>query len=74
MGEMQKAYMKEEYPHSAITPRIIAAANEIHRDGYQDVLIQTRLGVELSSYEIEFARELGMDVTKEGTGLRKIRC
>ena len=41
MGEMQKDYVKEEYPHSAITSKIIAAAKEIHSVlglGYQEVL------------------------------------
>jgi len=41
MGEMQKDYVKEEYPHSAITSQIIAAAKEVHRvlgPGYEEVI------------------------------------
>lgn len=77
MGEMQKDYLKEEFSRSATTSKIIAAALEVHRvlgHGYHDVFTQTRLDVELSSYEIGFTRKLGMDVTDQGAGLRKIRC
>ena len=41
MGEMQKDFVKEEYPHSAITSQIIAAAKEVHRvlgPGYQEIM------------------------------------
>jgi len=61
MGEMQKDYVMEEYPRSATTSKIIAAAKEIHRVlgyGYQEVFTQTSLDVELSSYEMKLARNL----------------
>ena len=31
IGKMQKDYVKEEYPYSGITSKIIAVAKEVHR-------------------------------------------
>jgi len=77
MGEMQKDYVKEEYPRLATTSKIIVATKKVHRvlgPGYQEVLYQGTLAMELPAYGLEFEREVWMDVTNQGMGLRKIRC
>ena len=77
MGEMQKEYVKEEYPRSAATSKIIAATKEVHRvlgPGYHEVLYQHAMQLELPVHGLEFEREVWMDVTNRGMRLRKVRC
>jgi GxxExxY protein len=76
MGEIQKDYVKEEYPHSAITSNIIAAAKEVHRvlgPGYQEVIYQRALVLELPAHGLEFEREVWMDVNYKGEKIGKKR-
>jgi GxxExxY protein len=76
MGEMQKDYVKEEYPHSAITSRIIATAKEVHHvlgPGYQEVIYQRALVLELPTHGLEFEREVWMDVSYKGEKIGKKR-
>ena len=76
MGEMQKDYIKEEYPHSAITSKIIAAATEVHHvlgPGYQEILYQRALTLELPAHGLEFGREVWMDVNYKGEKIGKKR-
>jgi len=76
MGEIQKDHVKEEYPHSAITSKIIAASKEVHRvlgPGYQEVIYQRALALELPAYGLEFEREVWMDVVYKGEKIGKKR-
>ena len=76
MGEMQKVYVKEEYPHSAITSMIIAAATEVHRvlgPGYEEIIYQRALTLELPAHGLEFEWEVWMDVNDEGERIGKKR-
>ena len=76
MGESEAAYVKEEYPHSAITSQIIAAAKEVHRvlgPGYQEILYQRALQLELPAHGLEFEREVPMDVIYKGEKIGKKR-
>ncbi|OGO14923.1 MAG: hypothetical protein A2Z14_16910 [Chloroflexi bacterium RBG_16_48_8] len=60
MGEIQPEYVKEEYPHLAITSQIIAAAKEVHRvlgPGYQEVIYQHTLVLELPVYGLRYVDE-----------------
>jgi GxxExxY protein len=60
--------VKDEYPLSDVTARIIAAATEVHRTlgpGFE-VIYQRALAVELPAHDLEFSREVWMDVTYKG--------
>src|SRR5512136_1463593 len=62
-------YVKAEYPLSEVTARIIAAATEVHRalgPGFQEVIYQRALARELPAYQLEFSREVWMDVCYKG--------
>ena len=62
-------YVKAEYPLSDVTGRIIAAATEVHRalgPGFQEVIYQRALARELPAHQLEFSREVWMDVHYKG--------
>jgi GxxExxY protein len=66
---MSQQYVKDEYPLSDVTARIIAAATEVHRTlgpGFEEVIYQRALAHELPLHELEFSREVWMDVTYKG--------
>jgi GxxExxY protein len=76
MGEMQKYYVKEAYPRSAITSKVIATAKEVHRalgPGYQEVIYQRAMSLELPAHGLEFEREVWMDVSYKGEKIGKKR-
>jgi GxxExxY protein len=57
---MSQQYVKEEYPLSDVTARIIAAATEVHhtlRPGFEEVFYQRALALELPAHNLEFSRE-----------------
>lgn len=61
--------MKEEYPLSEVTGRIIAAATEVHRQlgpGFEEVIYQRALALELPAHGLEFSREVWIDVHYKG--------
>jgi GxxExxY protein len=67
---MNNPHVKEEYPLSAITDRILAAAMQVHRNlgpGFQEVIYQRALALELQAQGLEFSREVWMDVNYRGT-------
>ena len=58
---MSDPHVKEQYPLSAITDRIIAAAIEVHRNlgpGFEEVIYQRALALELQAQGLEFNREV----------------
>jgi len=58
-------YVKDEYPLSDVTARIIAVAKEVHRTlgpGFEEVFYQRAMALELPRENLEFAREVWMDV------------
>jgi GxxExxY protein len=62
MGEQ---HVKQEYPLSEVTGRIIAAAMEVHRQlgpGFEEVIYQRALALELPAHSLEFSREVWIDV------------
>ncbi len=66
---MAEQYVRKEYPLSAITARIIAAATEVHRTlgpGFEQVIYQRALARELPAHNLEFSREVWMDVHYKG--------
>jgi GxxExxY protein len=74
--EMNQQYVKDEYPLSDVTARIIAAATEVHHTlgpGFEEVIYQRALAVELPAHDLEFSREVWMDVTYKGVKVGRKR-
>jgi GxxExxY protein len=62
---MERSYVKEGYPLSEVTGRIIAAAIEVHRQlgpGFREVIYQRALALELPAHDLDFGREVWIDV------------
>ena len=58
---MTKPYVREEYPLSEVTSRIIKAAKEVHSElgpGFQEVIYQRALARELPMHGLDFSREV----------------
>ena len=73
---MQQKYVKPEYPLSDVTARIIAAAKEVHRvlgPGFVEVIYQRALAYELPAHELEFSREVWIDVYYKGAKVGRKR-
>jgi len=73
---MSQQYVKDEYPLSDMTARMIAAATEVHRTldpGFEEVIYQRALAVELPAHDLEFSREVWMDVTYKGVKVGRKR-
>jgi GxxExxY protein len=66
---MTQQYVREEYPLSQITARIIKAAKEVHSDlgpGFEEVIYQRALALELPAHDLDFSREVWIDVHYKG--------
>jgi GxxExxY protein len=66
---MPKEYVKPEYALSDVTARIIAAAREVHRDlgpGFEEVIYQRALALESPAHNLEFEREVWIDIHYKG--------
>ncbi|MBN1218749.1 MAG: GxxExxY protein [Anaerolineae bacterium] len=73
---MSQPYVKTEYPLSEITSRIIAAAQEVHRQlgpGFEEVIYQRALARELPAQQLEFSREVWIDVLYKGEKIGRKR-
>jgi GxxExxY protein len=73
---MSQQYVKTEYPLSDVTARIIAAATEVHRalgPGFEEVIYQRALALELPAHDLDFSREVWMDVRYKGTQVGRKR-
>jgi hypothetical protein len=67
---MQEQHVKQEYPLSEVTGRIIAAAMEVHRQlgpGFEEVIYQRALALELPAHSLECSREVWIDVHYKAT-------
>lgn len=69
--------LKNEYPLSDLTGRIIGCAMEVHRiigNGFQEVIYQRALAIEMAQNKISFSREHEMDIYYKGQriGLRRV--
>jgi GxxExxY protein len=76
MGVKQPSYVTGEYPHSEITGRIIAAANQVHNHlgpGYEEVIYQRALALELPAYGLDFEREVRIEVQYKGEKIGRKR-
>jgi GxxExxY protein len=69
--------INEEYKHSAITEKIIGCAMKVHRflgNGFQEVIYQRALEIEMGKQGLSFIRELEMPVYYENIqiGTRRV--
>jgi GxxExxY protein len=73
MSQDPKAdHVKDEYPLSEVTGRIIAAAKEVHRTlgpGFEEVFYQRALAMEAPAQRLEAAREVWIEVRYKGRKL-----
>jgi GxxExxY protein len=63
------SYVDSRYPLSALTGRIIAAAQEVHRvlgPGFEEVIYQRALAKELLAQGLDHTREVWIDVLYKG--------
>ena len=69
--------IKEEYKYSDITEKIIGYSMKVHStlgNGFQEVIYQRALAIELEKANIQFVRELEMPIVYEGKqiGTRRV--
>jgi len=69
--------IKEEYKYSEITAKIIGSAMKVHTtlgNGFQEVIYQRALGIEMSKQGLFFEREKSMHVYYDGheIGTRRV--
>jgi GxxExxY protein len=61
--------IKEEYKYSAITEKIIGCAMKVHTtlgNGFQEVIYQRALAIEMGKAGVDFAREVEMPIDYDG--------
>ena len=69
--------IKEQYKHSEITKKIIGCAMKVHStlgNGFQEVIYQRALAIEMDKQGLSFKRELEMDIyyDNEHIGTRRV--
>ncbi|TAK64839.1 MAG: GxxExxY protein [Bacteroidetes bacterium] len=74
---MRTMIIKEEYPLSELTGKIIGCAMEVHRvlgNGFQEVIYQRALEIEMRQQGLEFSREHEMEISYKGynIGTRRV--
>ncbi len=67
----------EKYPESELTGKIIGCAMEVHKhlgNGFQEVIYQRALEIELKNQRINFNREYEMEIfyKEESIGTRRV--
>jgi len=72
-----KEFVNEEYKHSDLTALIIGCAMKVHRtlgNGFQEVIYQRCLEIEMEKQGLKFSRELDLDIYYEGllVGTRRV--
>lgn len=61
--------INKEYPDSELTGKIIGCAMEVHRilgNGFQEVIYQRALSIEMANQGLDFSREHEMDIQYKG--------
>ena len=69
--------IKKEYPESELTGKIIGCAMEVHRilgNGFQEVIYQRALAIEMANQNLKFSREHEMEIYYKGKniGVRRV--
>ena len=63
------SYISKKYPESELTGKIIGCAMEVHRiigNGFQEVIYQRALALEMNSQGLSFIREYEMEIFYKG--------
>ena len=69
MSDKKSDYVKSEYLLSGLTGRIIATAQQVHRElgpGYEERIYQRALALELPAQGLDFSREVWIEVLYKG--------
>jgi GxxExxY protein len=69
---MSNQYVRPEYPFSEVTANIIKAAKIVHQElgpGFEEVVYQRALALELAAYGLDFSREVWLDIFYRGKKL-----
>ena len=69
--------IKEQYPQSELTGKIIGCAMEVHKalgNGFQEVIYQRVLAIEMTSQQLLFSREHEMNIyyKAQNIGTRRV--
>ncbi len=72
-----KEIVNNKYPDSELTGKIIGCAMEVHHilgNGFQEVIYQRALAIEMSKQNLNFSREHEMEIFYKGEniGLRRV--
>ena len=68
--------VKGQYPLSDLTGKIIGCAMEVHRilgNGFQEVIYQRAMAIEMSRQGLQFSREHEMEIFYKGENIGKRR-
>lgn len=74
---MMNNFVDEKYRYSDLTAKIIGSAMEVHKilgNGFQEVIYQRALAIEMESQKLSFAREQEMQIEYKGReiGTRRV--
>ena len=74
---INEGIIKDEYPESELTGKIIGCALEVHKilgNGFQEVIYQRALAIEMKQQGLEFSREHEMSIyyKNEYVGTRRV--
>ena len=64
--------IKEQYPESELTGKIIGCAMEVHKilgNGFQEVIYQRALAIEMKKQHLEYSREHEMEIFYKGENI-----
>jgi len=64
--------IKEQYPESELTGKIIGCAMEVHKslgNGFQEVIYQRAMAIEMASKGLAFSREHEMEIYYKGKNI-----
>lgn len=64
-----KNIIQDKYPESELTGKIIGCAMEVHKilgNGFQEVIYQRALAIEMNNQGLSFSREHEMDIFYKG--------
>ncbi|OQX05581.1 MAG: GxxExxY protein [Desulfobacteraceae bacterium IS3] len=70
------AIIDEKYPESELTGKIIGCAMEVHKilgNGFQEVIYQRSLAIEMKNQNLSFSREHEMEIYYKGEHVGKRR-
>lgn len=73
---MSNPYVDERYPLSALTGKIIRAAQEVHHTlgpGFREVICQRALAKELPRHDLGYEREVWIDIRYKGNKVGRKR-